>query len=202
MKRSGARSTTIAESTSEKLSLQNTFGTGEFGWVLWITGLSGAGKSTLAEEVGRILRAQGDSVILLDGDEIREVLDANATAGQDYSRETRIALARRYSALSRVLAAQGFTVVVATISLFREVHQWNRKNLPNYFEVYLKVPVEELRHRDPKGIYQRFDNGEITDVAGLDLEIDEPESPDLVLEFEHGKPVSDLAKHLLERAKR
>ena len=192
---------TIAESTSEKLGLQKSFGTGEFGRVLWITGLSGAGKSTLAEEVGRILRAQGDSVILLDGDEIREVLDANATAGEDYSRETRIALARRYSALSRVLAAQGLTVVVATISLFREVHQWNRKNLPNYFEVYLKVPVEELRHRDPKGIYQRFEKGEITNVAGLDLKIDEPENPDWSVDFKPDRTASSLALELIGRAR-
>jgi adenylylsulfate kinase-like enzyme len=47
----------------------------------------------------------------------------------------------QYARLCRVLAEQGVTVVIATISLFKEVHAWNRENLPGYFEVYLKVPV-------------------------------------------------------------
>jgi cytidine diphosphoramidate kinase len=50
--------------------------------------------------------------------------------------------------------------------------------LQGYFEAYLRVPLEELRRRDPKGIYRRFDAGEINNVAGLDLHIDEPEAPD------------------------
>ena len=33
--------------------------------------------------------------------------------------------------------------VVATISLFKEVHAWNRANLQGYFEVYFRVSLEE-----------------------------------------------------------
>ena len=165
--------------------------------VIWITGLSGAGKSTLAHEVVARLRAAGDSVVMLDGDELREVFGAVAANAQNHGREGRLALAMQYSHLCRVIAAQGLTVVIATISLFREVHTWNRANLPGYFEVYLKVPVEELRRRDPKGIYRRFDAGELTHVAGLDLPIDEPEAADWVVEFLPERPVAILAEGLL-----
>jgi len=191
----------VAETTIGRPISRKVAGNELAGRVLWITGLSGAGKSTLAREVATLLRAQGESVFLLDGDEIREALDADAGTGKNHLRKTRLVLARRYSSLSRVISAQGLTVVVATISLFREVHEWNRKNIPNYFEVYLKVPVEELRKRDPKKIYKKFESGEITNVAGLDLKIDEPVSPDLVFEFEQGKPASVLARILVERAK-
>jgi adenylylsulfate kinase len=104
----------------------------------------------------------------------------------------------KYSHLSRVFSQQGLIVVVATISLFKEVHAWNRNNLPGYFEVYLKTPVDELRRRDPKGIYRRFDEGELTNVAGLDLPIDEPSAADWVVEFEQGRPVSVLADKLVK----
>jgi adenylylsulfate kinase len=167
--------------------------------VLWVTGLSGAGKSTLAREVVSLWRAQGEPVFLLDGDEIREVLDADAGTGENHDREARLALARKYSMLSRVLSAQGITVVVATISLFREVHEWNRKHLPNYFEIYLRVSLEELQRRDPKGIYQKFKNGEIQNVAGLDLPIDEPVRPDLIIEWDAKRSVQSLASQILER---
>ena len=86
--------------------------------------------------------------------------------------------------MSDPVSSQNFTVVIATVSMFREVYAWNRANLPNYFEVYLKVPLEELRLRDPKKIYQRYDAGELNNVAGLDLCIDEPLEPHVTLDFE------------------
>lgn len=168
------------------------------GKVIWITGLSGAGKSTLAHEVVSHLRADGEAVVMLDGDELREVFGAVAANAQNHGREGRLALAMQYAHLCRILAAQGLTVVIATISLFREVHTWNRAQLPGYFEAYLKVPVDELRRRDPKGIYRRFDAGELTQVAGLDLSIDEPEAADWVAEFEPGRSVAALADELLK----
>lgn len=169
------------------------------GRVVWITGLSGAGKSTLAHEAVVRLRATGETVVMLDGDELREVFGAVAANADNHGREGRLALAMRYASLCRMIAGQGLTVVIATISLFREVHAWNRKNLPGYFEAYLKVHVDELRRRDPKGIYRHFDAGELTHVAGLDLPIDEPEAADWVVEFNPERPVTVLAEDLLTR---
>lgn len=165
--------------------------------VCWITGLSGAGKSTLAVEFVKKMHKKNESVVMLDGDELREVFGATATNAYNYGREGRLSLALRYAYLCRVIAVQGFTVVIATISLFKEVHAWNRENLPGYFEVYLKAPVDELRRRDPKGIYRRFDTGEITNVSGLDLPIDEPETADWIVEFNPGYSVDVLADELL-----
>lgn len=169
------------------------------GSVIWITGLSGAGKSTLAREVAARLRAECQAVVMLDGDELREIFGAVAANAQNHGREGRLALAMQYAHLCRILTAQGLTVVIATISLFREVHAWNRAHLPGYFEVYLKVPVDELRRRDPKGIYRRFYAGELTHVAGLDLPIDEPEAADWVVAFEPDQSVAEIADDFLNR---
>lgn len=166
------------------------------GRVIWITGLSGAGKSTLAHELVARFQLLGETVVMLDGDELREVFGAVAANVHNHGRERRLVLAMQYAHLCRVIAAQGLTVVIATISLFREVHVWNRANLPGYFEVFLKVPLEELRRRDPKGIYRRFDTGELTHVAGLDLPIDEPEAADWTVEFAPERTVTALAEEL------
>ena len=167
------------------------------GEVIWITGLSGAGKTTLAREVCGRLRQSGKSVVMLDGDELRDVFGAVAASARNHGRAARLALAMQYAHLCRVIAAQGHTVVIATISLFSEVHAWNRAHLPGYFEVYLRVPIEELRRRDAKGIYRRFDAGELTDVAGLDLQIDEPRAADVVMEFSTERPADKLADELM-----
>ncbi len=169
--------------------------TSRSGNVLWITGLSGSGKTTLSNATAQRLRADGEPVVQLDGDALREIF--GATAAIAHTREARLALAMQYAHLCRVIAEQGLIVVIATISLFKEIHAWNRQHLPGYFEVYLKTPLEELRRRDPKGIYRRFDAGQLSNVAGLDLPIDEPESADLLIEFAPGQEPATLAERLI-----
>lgn len=153
------------------------------GKVLWITGLSGAGKSTLACEVVLLLRSAGKTVVFLDGDELRDVFGVAQFNQDNHLREKRIELAMQYSKICKLLASQGLIVVIATISLFHEVHKWNRSHIPGYIEVYLKVPLDELRRRDPKNIYKKYADGEISNVAGLDLHVDVPKNPDQVVEF-------------------
>ena len=100
---------------------------------IWITGLSGAGKSTLGIEVVKLLRSNGEPVVYLDGDQLREVFSAVNLTEKNHSREGRLSLAMQYSRLCDVISKQGLTVVIATISMFKEIHDWNRKNLSNYF---------------------------------------------------------------------
>lgn len=167
------------------------------GRTIWITGLSGAGKSTLAGPVADGLRQSGEIVVLLDGDELRAVFGPTATSAASHTRAARLDLALRYGRLCGMLSNQGLTVVIATISLYREVQEWNRQNLPGYTEIFLDVPLAELRRRDPKGIYRRFDAGEITDVSGLDVAVDYPTAPDLHLRWDSGVGIDDLTVQVL-----
>jgi adenylylsulfate kinase len=57
--------------------------------------------------------------------------------------------------------------------------------------------LQELRRRDPKGIYRNFDAGEITDVAGLDMQIDEPEKAEWIFEFDPSKTASGMADDVI-----
>lgn len=172
------------------------------GQVIWITGLSAAGKSTVAKQLVRKLKDVESNTIFLDGDELRDVLSVTSQDGSHHDREQRISLAMRYSRLCKLFASQNFTVVIATISLFREVHEWNRKHLPGYFEVYLKTPMEELRKRDPKDIYKRHAAGEVRNVAGLDLVVDEPENPEILIEFEPGRTPDEIVDQILQKLTR
>ena len=117
-------------------------------------------------------------VTFLDGDALRAAIaeDLGHSAGD------RRRSAMRNARLCRLLAEQGADVVCATISLFHEVQRWNRENIPGYREIYLRVPMDELRRRDSKGIYAGAQRGDARDVVGLDVPAEAPEAPDLVLD--------------------
>ena len=168
----------------------------ELGKVIWITGLSGSGKSTLAKEVKKKFCKRSELVVVLDGDEMREVLGSVASGAENHSRESRLSLALRYSKLCKLISSQGITVIIATISMFEEVHSWNRKNLPEYIEIYLKVPLEVLKNRNSKNIYSLFEEGKISHVAGLDVGVDEPLQPDYIFDYEPGRNAEDIANTL------
>jgi adenylylsulfate kinase-like enzyme/phosphohistidine swiveling domain-containing protein len=148
------------------------------GRVFWITGLSGAGKTTLGRELWNRLRAAGRPAVFLDGDALRAVI-AEDLGHTTYHRRRS---AMRNARLCRLLAEQGADVVCATISLFHEVQRWNRENIPGYREVYLRVPIDELRSRDSKGIYAGSQSGDTRNVVGIDVPAELPEAPDLVLD--------------------
>lgn len=156
------------------------------GRVIWITGLSGAGKSTIARAAVAQLRATGEPPVLLDGDAIREAIADPHTAHDPASR---LANAYRISHLAKLFADQGHTVFVATMSIFHEIHAWNRVNLPNYLEVWVEVALGALRKRDARGLYSRHENGDATNVPGMDLDYERPLQPDLVLD--NNPPLQD-----------
>jgi adenylylsulfate kinase-like enzyme len=152
------------------------------GVVVWITGLPGSGKTTVATEVERVLRARATPVVRLDGDVFREVM------GNDlgYGREDRLRNARRLSRMCKLLADQGINVVCATVSLFREVHEWNRANLEGYVEVYLRVAHATLVARNQKGLIRKALAGEAMELVGVDQSFDEPTEPHLVIANDDG----------------
>ena len=146
------------------------------GAVVWLCGLAGSGKSTLAKSLTNILRQKFDSVIYLDGDELREIFGHFS-----YDKNGRIDMAIKRAKMANFLSKQGQIVIVSTISLFSEVYEWNQMNLQHYFEVFVKCDFDELKRRDQKGLYTKALRGEVKNVVGVDLQYDAP-TPNLVIE--------------------
>lgn len=144
------------------------------GRVIWITGLSGSGKTTLARALRPLLPPPA---LILDGDELRLALSLLAGG---YGREERINLALTYARLAALMAGQGQTVICSTISMFHQVRDWNRQNLPGYFEVFVDPPAEVLRQRDYKQVYGEAASP-AAQVMGQDLAPEFPRNSDLHL---------------------
>ena len=145
----------------------------EKGTVYFFTGLSGAGKTTIGGLFYRRMKAKRNDVILLDGDQIRPVYNEDI----GYDDASRLRGAHRTFRVANMLAEQGIDVVVCSICMYSAVRDWNRENIANYREIYVKVKRETLLRRNQKELYSAGKN-----VVGVDLPFDEPKTPDHIVE--------------------
>ncbi len=164
----------------------------EKGFVVWFTGLSGAGKSTLAEALARKLRERDLKVEVLDGDVVRTHL----SKGLGFSKEDRDTNIRRIGFVCGLLARNGVIAIAAAISPYREIRDEIRRDIGDFFEVYVKCPVDILLERDVKGLYAKAIRGEIANFTGISDPYEEPLDPEIVLETDKETLQESLASLL------
>ncbi|MEH7381882.1 adenylyl-sulfate kinase [Bacillus sp. JJ1533] len=148
--------------------------------VIWFTGLSGSGKSSLANALDQVLFSKKIQSYVLDGDNIRHGLNA----GLGFSKEDRKENIRRIGEVSKLFVDSGQIISTAFISPFREDRNQVRNLFPHgeFIEVYVKCPISICENRDPKGLYKKARNGEISDFTGISSPYEEPDHPELVIE--------------------
>lgn len=148
------------------------------GFTLWFTGLSGSGKTTLSQKVEEVLLERGVRVEVLDGDVVR----TNLSKGLGYSKEDRDINIRRIGFVCHLLTRNEVVAIAAAISPYQSVRDENRKLIGSYVEVFCKCPLPVLKDRDPKGLYEKAEKGEIRNLTGVDDPYEEPLSPEILVE--------------------
>lgn len=166
----------------------------EKGILYWITGLSGAGKTTIGSGLYYELKKKWSNLVILDGDILKGLVDNSL----GYSREERLKRAYYYSNICKLLTDQGINVIICTIAMYDAVREWNRENIERYVEVYLKVDKEVLIERDRKGLYSGQKDGKVFNVAGIDSVVEFPKTPDIVIENNGERSVSECISEILQ----
>ncbi len=160
--------------------------------VYWITGLSGVGKTPLSKELHNKI-SEKEPVVLIDGDKIREIL--GNTSATD--RESRLKISYVYSNLAKVIVSQNINVICSTISLFHEIHNYNRSIFQEYKEIFIKKNIETLIHEDKNGIYSKsLQNKEF--VVGINIEPEYPKDPSIILDFNLSQDLGSIVENILK----
>ena len=148
--------------------------------IVWLTGLSGSGKSTLANALEGELHAAGHHSYLLDGDNIRMGLNK----GLGFSDADRVENIRRIGEVAKLFVDAGLIAITAFISPFRADRDMVRSIVgpDEFFEVYVRAPLEVCEQRDPKGMYKKARAGVIKQFTGIDSPYEEPLKPELVID--------------------
>lgn len=145
--------------------------------VLWICGPSGAGKTTLANSLIIRIKRREQSVVFLDGDNVR--LAFNHDLGYDAA--SRRAQISRVSSIARTLVGQVDWVVIATVQFSDSESRRIAEIGGCLTSVAVTADLGHLQSRNSKGLYESAPSRGNENVVGIDLELEAPERPDLVL---------------------
>jgi len=142
-----------------------------------LTGLSAAGKSTIATALSRRLFDLGKTAIRLDGENVR--LGISRDLG--FSAQERSENLRRVSEMALLVNKQGLISVAALAAPKASVRRQARELIgsDHYLEIFVDTPIEVCRERDPNGLYEAADRGDIPQFPGVSATYDRPTDMDL-----------------------
>ncbi|UZE28332.1 adenylyl-sulfate kinase [Pseudomonas asplenii] len=163
--------------------------------VLWFTGLSAAGKTTVANLVEKRLHALGRHSYLLDGDNVRQGLNADL----GFSDEDRAENIRRVAHVAKLMVDAGLITLVSFISPFRAERVMARALFEEheFYEIFIDTPLAVAEERDPKGLYKKARSGQLKNFTGIDSVYEAPESPDIRIETVH-MSAQEAATHVVD----
>ncbi len=164
------------------------------GVVLWFTGLPSSGKSTLARHLEKRFKQAGASVQVLDSDELRNWL----TPDPDYSEEERDWYYQVIREVARMLSSNGVHVLIAATASKRSYRDAARAMFPHFAEIYVKCPLAVCQKRDPKGLWEKSEQGMIEHLPGAGSPYEVPLDPEITVDTSQ-KSVEESAEFVIRR---
>lgn len=143
-------------------------------FTLWFVGLPSCGKSTVARRVETKLKERGFKVENLDGDNVRQHLHPEL----GFSKEDRGTNNRRIGFICKLLNKNDVVAIVAAIAPYREYREKVREMVEEagrFVLIYVECPVEVCKSRDPKGLYEKAERGEIKNFTGVNDPFEAPQ---------------------------
>ncbi len=162
------------------------------GKLFWITGLSGSGKTTIAEKIKDKISKKYGQTLIISGDDLRKIFKY-----YKFSRNKRLQYALNYSKFCKYITDQNINVIISTVSLFHKVRKWNRSNIQNYLEIYIKADIAKIIKKKKKFFYK----GNYKNVIGKNMKAEFPKKPDIIIENNFKRSLNALSKELMKKIK-
>ena len=160
------------------------------GILFWITGLSGSGKTVLAEKIKKDITKKYGPALLVSGDDLRKIFKFNK-----YTAEERKILGKYYCNFAKFITNQKINLIFAVVGMSNSLRNWNRKNIENYLEIYIKTNIKTIINANKKKIYHKKNSG---DIVGINIKPELPNKPDITINNNFKRSTTDLSKKLFK----
>ena len=162
------------------------------GILFWITGLSGSGKTTIAKKIKKKISHLYGPTIELSGNDLRKIFKLNK-----YTKKARIGCLQKYLHFCKLITNQKINLIFNLIGMYNRARRWNRKNIDNYVEIYIKADIHKIIKLKRKATYLKNKKN----IVGLDIKPEFPKKPNIVIKNDFNKSTDKLAKELLSKIK-
>ena len=162
------------------------------GILFWITGLSGSGKTAIAKKIQKKISHLYGPTIELSGDDFRKIFRLNK-----YTKKARIEYLPKYLHFCKLITNQKINLIFNLIGMYNRARRWNRKNIDNYVEIYIKADIHKIIKLKRKATYLKNKKN----IVGLDIKPEFPKKPNIVIKNDFNKSTDKLAKELLSKIK-
>ena len=131
------------------------------GILFWITGLSGSGKTTLGKAIHKDITKLYGPTIMISGDDVRKIFTLK---GYEYNE--RLEITKKYCKFAKYITEQKINIIFAAVGMFHLTRMWNKKNIENYIEIYVKSNIKRIIKINKKKIYKKKNQGKL---LGIDI---------------------------------
>ena len=99
----------------------------------------------------------------------------------------------KYCKLSKFITSQNINVIFAVIGMMHDIRVWNRKNIKNYLEIYIKSDLEKIISKGRKKIYHENKKN----IVGLDIKPEFPRNPHITINNDFKKDLNYYSRELI-----
>ncbi len=160
------------------------------GILFWITGLSGSGKTSLALKVFNFIKKNYGPSVVISGDDLRNIFNY-----KKFDKNSRLKYALSYSKFCKEITNQNINVIFSTVSLYNKVRSWNKKNIPNYLEIYIETNIEKLINEKKKHFYRT----KLVNIVGKNIKAEFPKKPDIRIINNFTRSINQLKIELIKK---
>ena len=162
------------------------------GILFWVTGLSGSGKTAIAKQIKKEIINLYGPTIEVSGNNFRKIFKLNK-----FDKKERIKNLWYYHHFSKLITNQKINLIFNLIGMYNRARRWNRKNIDNYVEIYIKADIHKIIKLKRKATYLKNKKN----IVGLDIKPEFPKKPNIVIKNDFNKSTDKLAKELLSKIK-
>ena len=163
------------------------------GILFWVTGFSGSGKTQISKKIHSQIQKEYGPTVLFSGDDIRRIFKLKG-----YTSKERFETVMKYCKLAKFITSQNINVLFAVIGMMDEIRNWNKKNIKNYVEIYIKSDLRKIINKKKKKIYHKNKKN----IVGIDIKPEYPKNPDIILYNNFKKDINFYSKELIKKIKK
>jgi len=163
------------------------------GIFFFITGLAGSGKTSIAKKIKKRISSLYGPTLEVSGDNFRKIFKFNK-----YTSKARYEYLMNYLIFAKLITDQKINLIFNLIGMYERARNWNRKNIDNYVEIYIKADIHKIINFKKKIIYLKNKSN----VVGLDIKPELPKKSHIVIHNDFKKNTEELVKELLNKIKK